>query len=108
LRNALYHSQCGGFADLGAELLRQPVDVIGEDDCFMAGAGDGDIAEARTEQVGMDINTMSLRSCNRNCILEEGSYSRSRLSAASISQCAPYKFARIADVAAKAADEETE
>ena len=39
---------------------------------------------------------------------KKGSYSRPRLSAASISQCAPYKFARIAEVAAKAADEETE
>lgn len=39
---------------------------------------------------------------------KSGSYSRPRLSAASISQCAPYKFARIAKVAAKAADEETE
>ena len=37
---------------------------------------------------------------------EKGSYSRPRLSAVAISQCAPYKFGRIAEVAAKAAEEE--
>jgi hypothetical protein len=40
--------------------------------------------------------------------LDNGAYSRPRLSAASINQGAQYKFARIAEVAAKAADEETE
>ena len=45
---------CGSFADLGSELLGQPVDVIGKDGGFMAGAGNGDVTEARTEQVGMD------------------------------------------------------
>lgn len=39
---------------------------------------------------------------------ENGAYSRPRLSAVSISKCAPYRFARIAEVAAKAADRETE
>ena len=39
---------------------------------------------------------------------KNGSYSRSRLSAAAISQCAPYRFARIAEVAAEAADEKIE
>lgn len=40
--------------------------------------------------------------------IDNGAYSRPRLSAASINQGAQYKFARIAEVAAKAADEETE
>ncbi|MGA2890841.1 MAG: hypothetical protein ABSE51_22695 [Terracidiphilus sp.] len=40
--------------------------------------------------------------------IDNGAYSRPRLSAASISQCAPYRLARIAEVAAKAADEEAE
>jgi hypothetical protein len=40
--------------------------------------------------------------------LEKGAYSRPRLSAAAISQCAPYRFAPISEVAAKAADEDVE
>jgi hypothetical protein len=39
---------------------------------------------------------------------KNGTYSRPRLSEATIGQCARYRFARIAEVAAKAADEETE
>ena len=37
---------------------------------------------------------------------KEGGYSRPKLSAAVIAQCAPYRFAPIAEVAAKAADED--
>ena len=37
---------------------------------------------------------------------KEGGYSRPKLSAAAIAQCAPYRFAPIAEVAAKAADED--
>ena len=37
--------------------------------------------------------------------IEGGAYSRPRLSAAVIAKCAPYRFAPIAEVAAKAADE---
>ncbi|MCU1253676.1 MAG: hypothetical protein JWQ49_6705 [Edaphobacter sp.] len=40
--------------------------------------------------------------------IDNGAYSRPRLSAAGISQCAPYRFAPISEVAAKAADEEVE
>jgi hypothetical protein len=37
---------------------------------------------------------------------KKGGYSRPKLSAAAIAQCAPYRFAPIAEVAAKAADED--
>jgi hypothetical protein len=37
--------------------------------------------------------------------IEDGSYSRPRLSIATIKQCAPYKFATIAEVAGRAAEE---
>ena len=37
--------------------------------------------------------------------IKDGSYSRRRVSAAVTAQCAPYRFAPIAEVAAKAADE---
>ena len=46
--------KCGCFADLGTEVLAEPVHIVGEDGGFVAGAGDGDIAEAGAEQVGMD------------------------------------------------------
>jgi hypothetical protein len=40
--------------------------------------------------------------------IDNGAYSRPRLSAAGIRQCTPYRFAPISEVAAKAADEEAE
>jgi hypothetical protein len=40
--------------------------------------------------------------------IDNGAYSRPRLSAVGIGQCAPYRFAQISEVAAKAADEEVE
>ena len=43
-----------GFGGLGPELLGEPGHVIGKDPGLMAGTGDSDVAEAGTEQIGMD------------------------------------------------------
>jgi hypothetical protein len=42
-----------GLADLSSKLRGQPVQVVGEEGGFVAGAGDGDAAELRVEQVRM-------------------------------------------------------
>ena len=48
--------QRGGLADFGPKLLSQAAHVIREDYRLVACAGDGYIAEARTEQVGMNAS----------------------------------------------------
>jgi len=43
-----------GFRDIGAELRAEFCDVVGKERGLAAGTGDGDVAEARVEQVGVD------------------------------------------------------
>jgi len=46
--------QSRSFRDIGAELRAEFAQVVGKERGFMAGAGDGDVAEAGVEQVRVD------------------------------------------------------
>ena len=43
-----------GLGDIGAELRVELGEVVCEDGCFVAGAGDGDVSKTRIEQVWVD------------------------------------------------------
>jgi hypothetical protein len=45
--------ECGSFTDLSFQSVVEPVCVVGKDCRLVAGTGDSDISESRTEQVGM-------------------------------------------------------
>jgi len=50
----LINFQSGGLRDVGSELRGEFCHVVGEERGLMAGAGDGDIAEAGVEEVWVD------------------------------------------------------
>ena len=54
--------QGGSLRDIGPELRVELCDVVGEVRGFVAGAGDGDIAEAGVEQIGVDAGVAMARS----------------------------------------------
>jgi hypothetical protein len=52
----LIHFQCGGLRNISSEFGAEFCHVVGEERGLVAGAGDGNIAESRVEQIRVDTD----------------------------------------------------
>lgn len=91
----LVNFERGSFGYLCPELLGEFRNVVGEYRCFVACAGDGNVSETRTQQVGMDAGvcvdedalgseSLGTMTCNCIAVIEVAVFPRIELDATAI------------------------